>query len=98
MDLNLEFQAEVWASSGKGAWFFVTLPVELADQVKFFQGQYTGFGMVNVKAQIGTASWKTSIFPDKKSGSFLLPLKAAVRKSAKITSGSVVDVSLRIIA
>lgn len=50
--------------------------------------------MIKVKARIGAAEWSTTIWPDKASGSFLLPVKAAVRKKEKIAAGDNVDVSL----
>ncbi|HEY4473963.1 MAG TPA: DUF1905 domain-containing protein [Candidatus Paceibacterota bacterium] len=36
------------------------------------------------KQRAATTVWNTSIFPDKKSGSYLLPLKAKIRKAENI--------------
>ncbi|APG88920.1 hypothetical protein SAMCCGM7_pC1736 (plasmid) [Sinorhizobium americanum CCGM7] len=32
---EFEFDAELWLYPGKGGWHFVTLPVEVARQIKF---------------------------------------------------------------
>jgi hypothetical protein len=52
---------------------------------------------VKVEARIGFYSWKTSIFPDKKSGCYLLPLKAEVRKALQISDGDEVFVTLTVL-
>lgn len=55
-----------------------------------------GFGSVRISALIGNTSWQTSIFPDKKSGCYFLPLKADVRKKEKLIDGQTVSVKLGI--
>jgi hypothetical protein len=43
-------------------------------------------------------TWSTSIFPDRKSGTYILPLKRQVREQLKITDGSRVKLTMRVIA
>lgn len=83
-------------SPGPGGWTFITLPVECADQIRFLAGgrKAKSWGMIRVKASIGSSTWRTTIWPDKASGSFLLPVKAAVRKVEKISAGDRVNVEL----
>jgi len=50
-----------------------------------------------VIATVGRTSWKTSIFPDKKRGAYLLPLKAAVRTKEKIEPGNTVAVTIELV-
>jgi hypothetical protein len=45
---------------------------------------------------IGKTLWSTSIFPDKKAGEYLLPLKAQVRKKEGLVAGDVVSFSFEI--
>ena len=52
--------------------------------------------MIRVKAAIGKSTWSTSVFPDAKSGSFLLPIKADIRKAEKLADGSAAKVTLSI--
>ena len=96
MDLNFTFTAELWLYPAQAAWVFVTVPKDNADEIKFFTGpSRRGFGSVRVDVQIGETKWKTSLFPDSKSGSCLLPVKAAVRKVEELEVGDEVTVSLR---
>ena len=44
----------------------------------------------------GKTTWKTSIFPDKKSGTYLLPLKADVRRREGIGAGDRITSSLEV--
>jgi Domain of unknown function (DUF1905) len=95
-DLTFTFTGKLWRWQGDApaAWHFITLPVELGGQIKFFSGRKQGFGSVRVIACTGAARWKTSLFPDKTSGSYLLPVKADVRKAEKLQAGQDVPVRL----
>ena len=85
---HFSFEAELWLYPGeKGAWYFVTVPKEISQQIRFFAGRSNGFGSVRVGAGIGDTRWRTSLFPDSKSGCYFLPVKAAVRKTESITAG-----------
>jgi hypothetical protein len=69
-------------------WHFVTLPKKESDEIKKnFGAKKRGWGSLRVTATIGKTTWKTSIFPDKKAGAYLLPLKAEVRKKEGIGEG-----------
>jgi hypothetical protein len=94
--LQFEFSAELWVYSGKGAWHFVTLPAKAADEIKFFNAGAKGFMPVACVATIGATTWKTSLFPDSKSGSYLLAVKAEVRKAEKLAAGEKVKVRLEV--
>lgn len=48
-------------------------------------------------ATIGKTQWKTSIFPDKRSRTYLLPLKAEVRKKERIFSEDTVSLTIELI-
>jgi hypothetical protein len=94
-------KAEVWLypspPAGGGGWHFISVPKkQAADIKKRFHGKQRGWGSLPVVATIGKTSWKTSIFPDKKSGTYLLPLKAEVRKKEGVTRGEVINVAIEI--
>jgi hypothetical protein len=57
----------------------------------------SAWGSIRVIATVGRTSWKTSIFPDKKRGAYLLPLKAAVRTKEKIEPGNTVAVTIELL-
>ena len=95
--MNHIFKAKAWLYAGEAAWHFVTLPKDLATQIKLESGPDQIRGMVKVEASIGKTNWKTSIFWDKKAASYLLPLKAEVRKKEHIQMGDTLAISLRLI-
>lgn len=91
--MRFEFDEVLWRHSGEAAWFFVTLPVDVgAEIIDATDGLRRGFGSLRVRAEIGGARWETSIFPDSASGSFVLPVKKAIRQRASIDDGDRVTV------
>lgn len=89
------FKARVWIYQGPTPWHFVTLPKKLAAEIRAFHGGLQkNFGSIGVHATIGKTTWKTSVFSDSKSGSYVLPLKAEIRKKEKIAAGKTVSVAL----
>jgi len=95
--MTITVTVPLWLWSGSsGSWHFITIPPEEAIEVRLESaaaGIRRGFGSVRVEASIGGVSWRTSIFPQK-SGGYLLPVKAAVRRDAGIAAGD--DVTVRI--
>ncbi|MBP6860170.1 MAG: DUF1905 domain-containing protein [Candidatus Pacebacteria bacterium] len=82
---------------GMGGWRFLYLPKKEAAEIKEKYGKSAkGWGSLPVAVTVGKTTWDTSIFPDKKSGTYLLPLKAKVRKSEDILDEDTVAFRLRI--
>ena len=93
--MQLTFEAELWLWDGKASWHFVTVPVEDADELRDEAAKAPkGFGSVKVQATIGKTTWSTSVFPDKASDSYVLPVKALVRKANQLEAGDIVTVTL----
>ncbi|MFA9269806.1 MAG: DUF1905 domain-containing protein [Baekduiaceae bacterium] len=88
----------MWRTAGKAAWHFITLPEEVADEIEFRFGHAGGFGSVPVRPTIGTSTWETSVFPDTKRGSYLLPVKGDVRRKEGVGEGDVVTLRLDVTA
>ena len=94
------FQAPVWKWSGEGptSWFFITLPFDITDEIDEIATEAKrGFGSVRVKASIGNTTWATSLFPSKEQKSFILPVKAAVRKAEALVDGTVANVRVQLV-
>jgi hypothetical protein len=92
-----KIKAKVWLYHGKAAWHFVTIPKDVSAEInELFEDQKRGWGSLPVVITVGNTVWKTSIFPDKKAGIFLLPIKSVVRKKEKIESNSSIDFLLEI--
>ena len=68
-----------------GGWRFLALPKKESKEIKENFGKSAkGWGSLPVTVMVGHTVWDTSIFPDKKSSTYLLPLKASVRKAEGI--------------
>ncbi len=92
------FTAPLWRYEGDAAWFFVTVPVDVSDDVReLTDGSRRGFGSVRVRATVGSTTWTTSVFPDSKRGAFLLPVKKAVRVAEDLEDGDDVRVVLELL-
>lgn len=91
------FTATLWLHQGEAAWHFVTLPEDVADEIDdLTAGERRGFGSVRVEATIGATTWRTSIFPDTTTKSFVLPVKKAVRSSEDLAEGADVAITLTV--
>lgn len=92
-------QGTVWLYPGESAnWHFVALPKRESEEIKkTFGVNSPGWGSLPVEAKIGETSWKTSIFPDKRSQGYLLPLKAAVRYKENIHDGDKISFVITVV-
>jgi hypothetical protein len=71
----------------------VTVPPEQCQELKAISGAVTyGWGMIPVRVRIGKTEWKTSLWP--KDGSYIVPIKASVRKAERIDEGDQVTIRL----
>ncbi len=97
-DDTYTFDAELWEWEGKAAWHFFSLPEETTDDIdERYAHNAGGFGSVKVEVTIGSSTWQTSIFPDTKRGTFVLPVKAAVRRAEDLVDGSTAEITLRVL-
>ncbi len=92
-----QFRARVWLYPGDAAWHFLTVPKKESEAMKKRYGaKKRGWGSIPVTVRIGGTEWDTSVFPDSKSGTYLLPLKAQVRRSEGLFEGETADVRIRV--
>lgn len=96
--MDIEFSGNVHRWVNNQSIYLVSVPKELSDEIKeISEGLTNGWGSLKVEAQIDATIWRTSIFPDSKSGLFDLPLKAEVRKKNNLEAGSLVKVHLNVL-
>lgn len=87
-------KAKVWLYPGMAGWHFIYVGKSQSKEIKeSLGGVRRGFGSVPVTATVGKTSWDTSIFPDK-SGAYLLPLKALVRRKEGIFADKTITFSI----
>jgi hypothetical protein len=89
-------RGELWEHSpgDPGSWHFMTVPAELADDIRLEAGPTGGFGSVRVEARTGGTTWRTSLFPEARTGALLLPVKRSVREAEGLYAGATCEVTL----
>ena len=95
--MRFRFTAPLWEWDAQGGWFFVTVPEEYGDDIREVPRMPRGFGAVRVRVTVGGSTWSTSVFPDSKQGSYVLPVKKAVRTAEGIGEGDDVEVALEVL-
>ena len=89
------FSNPVWFWKGPAPWYFVTVPAAESFDLKAISAFVTyGWGVIPVKAQIGSTIWKTSLFP--KDGLYLVPIKISVRRAEHLDEGTEVTIRLEV--
>ena len=95
--IKYPFTAEAWQYAGKGAWIFVSLPQKLSKEIRaHFKAHEEGWGRLKATACIGASEWKTAIWFDTKANTYILPLKAEIRKKENVVAGKKVKVIVTI--
>jgi len=91
--VEFSFSNAVWEWRGPAPYHFVSVPLEIANEIKQLASAVTyGWGMIPVSGKIGTTSFSTSLWA--KNGTYAVPLKDAVRKAEGISIGDMVSVKL----
>jgi len=91
-----KIKSKVWLYPGMaGTWHFATVDKEESKEIKETYGKHhRGFGSIPVHVTVGKTNWKTSIFWSKE-GTYVLPLKAQVRKKESIFEDDTIMITLK---
>ncbi|TFC28792.1 DUF1905 domain-containing protein [Cryobacterium sp. TMT1-3] len=93
--VTFEFQAALWEATSTSFWVFLSLPTDVTDEIRERSTvPRRGFGSIPVTVSIGNTSWTTSIFPDSKRNSYVLPVKKAVRTQQGLAVGDTAAIVL----
>ena len=68
---------------------------ELARRLEL--GKRRGFGSVKVTARVGGSRWQTSLFPQKDTGGWFLPIKKPVRLAEGLDFGEEIEGELELL-
>ncbi len=91
--IKYEFSEKPWQHSSPGGWYFVSLPTGIAKEIRrLLKSEEEGWGRLKAVAKIGNSEWKTAIWFDSKNETYLLPLKAEIRKKENIEVEKQIDV------
>ena len=94
--VKYEFSAKAYqysSSKEMTGWIFVSLPKELSVEIReSFKWLEEGWGRMKVKAQLGKSQWESAIWFDTKQDTYLLPLKAKIRKQEEVVLGEEIKI------
>ena len=83
--IKYEFTGKTWQHSSPGGWYFISLPTEMSKEIRSnLKSEEEGWGRLKATARIGKTEWKTAIWFDSKRNTYLLPLKAEIRKKENV--------------
>ena len=93
--MELEFTGELWYWRGPAPWHFVTVPEAMCAELAAVSPAVSyGWGMIPATVTIGETSWYTALWP--KDGRYIVPVKAAIRKTTGVDVGDQVRIGLRL--
>ncbi len=80
------------------SWRFARVPENISAKIKDMQkGRLRrGWGAVYAKAKIKKTEWTTSIFPDRRSATYILPLKKEIRYEENLYDGIETNITIEI--
>lgn len=92
---EFQFEAKVIHWRGPSPFFFAPIPSQCGEEIRRISKFVTyGWGMIPVEATIRGVAFSTSLFP--KDESYLLPLKANVKRKLDLTAGDMISVEMGI--
>jgi hypothetical protein len=95
MKISHTFTAPLWQHPAQRGWYFVSLPVELSNEIREnLKWQEEGWGRLKTSAKIGNSEWNTAIWFDTKHHAYLLPIKADIRRKEKIELDQLIELSI----
>lgn len=89
--VRFEITGEIIEWRGPAPFYFVATPPEVTDEIEIYKRELSyGWGVIPATVTLGTTTVTTSLIP--RNGSFLVPIKDALRKPNGVQCGD--DVSL----
>jgi hypothetical protein len=86
---EVRFEAELEEWRGPAPFVWLRIPEDACEEVRGDAEEASyGWGAVPVRVRIGATEWETSMLP--KDGSYVVPVKQAVRRAEGIDLGDVV--------
>ncbi|GAB4549859.1 MAG: hypothetical protein OHK0023_15010 [Anaerolineae bacterium] len=93
--MQLEFTGTILYWRGPAPFYFVPVPEGQSGDIKAIASLVTyGWGVIPVRARIGSTEFTTSLIP--KDGYYLVPLKVSIRQAEGLNEGDSVLVQLEL--
>jgi hypothetical protein len=93
-EMEFEFEGPIIEWRGPAPFYFLAVPEDESDDIKFAAKGIEYWGQVPVVVRIDDTEFTTALFP--KDGRYLIPIKDKVRRAEGIEVDQVVTVSLRV--
>lgn len=91
------FEGKVWKYSGPSSWYFVTFPKNISKEIRESHGEdEEGWGRLKAILSIGKSNWNSAIWFDTKHDSYIVPIKAKIRKAEGIADGTSVGLTVEL--
>ena len=95
--IKYTFSGKLWRYAGQAGWYFISLPNEISKEIREnLKWQEEGWGRMKATVTIEKEEWRTAIWFDKKLNTYLLPIKADIRKKLKLETGQMLVVNISI--
>ena len=93
--IKYEYSTNMWKHDSPGGWYFVSLPKDLSKEIRDnLKWQEEGWGRMKAFAQIGALIWETAIWFDTKADTYILPIKADIRKKSNLKTNQNIDMNI----
>lgn len=91
--MEFEFEGEMFEWRGPAPFYFIRVPEEIGQEIKASASMLTyGWGVIPATITIGNTECTTSLFP--KDGTYLVPIKNALRLPEKLELGQTVGLAM----
>ena len=91
--MQLKFKGDIFEWRGPAPFYFVRCTDSVAAKIRAVAAQVTyGWGVIPARITIGKTEYTTSLFP--KDGSYLVPIKNAVRLPEKLELGQNIEIAM----
>ncbi|MFM1905253.1 MAG: hypothetical protein RIT32_49 [Actinomycetota bacterium] len=95
MEYEFRISGPVFEWRGPAPFHFVKIPTDQSNLIKSEANLLSyGWGVIPIHGQVGRTNFTTSLIP--KDGSYLIPIKDAVRKSEQLELDDEVEISLNL--
>lgn len=95
MKISYDFSSSVWKYESTAGWYFVSLPKKISKEIRENSKDLEeGWGRLKAEVCLGKSQWKTAIWFDTKMDTYILPLKADIRRRERIEVGHELSVKI----
>ncbi len=82
---RFNLKSQVWLYPGLSGWHFISIPTQQGAKIREkYRHLHKGWSSLPVEISLGKTRWKTSMFWSKDAQSYILPLKAEIRRKEEI--------------